>query len=527
MSAQDDFISSRVRQERALERYKLIEMQKKLRERYSDLRINLPEFIKQTFRTVSPAHEYEHNWHVDAIAEYLNACERGEVRRLIINMPPRSLKSISVAVSWPAFLLGHNPSTQIISSSYSKSLSDKHSIDSRAVINSRWYGNVFPDTKISREKSSVAKFITTARGHRMSVSIGSNVTGEGGDFIIVDDPHNPKQAASDAERQHALDYFDQTLTSRANNKKTAVFVVVMQRLHEMDLTGHLLEKGGWEHLNLRAVAENSHTIHIGNFFREVKKGEFLHPSRLDKAVLEETEREMGKFAYAGQYQQNPSPDEGGILKKKSWRKWLRDTPPVCDMVFQTLDTSFGESEENDLSVILTWGIFKHAGIDPKDPEEKASLILLDAEFDTWEYPELKRTALASYKYHTPDRIIIEFKASGQSLLQDLRKMRLPVQKFKVEKDKVYRANISAPILDSGHVFYMDRDWAKRVIHDCAVFPNGKYKDIVDAVTMAFLYVRKRFWMALPEDGSADDSIPYQRPKKPRVLYGGAAKHTGE
>lgn len=505
-------------EEMAVMRYQLLANEKKRRARVEIIQNSFSEFIKQTFKTVSPGAVYHHNWHIDAIAEHLEAVRRGELQRLIINMPPRQLKSISTAVAFPAWLLGHDPTTQIMCGSYAAKLANKHSLDTQLVLGTGWYQNVFPDVAIDPRQGRSDKFVTTQRGHRIAVSTGSMATGEGADVIIIDDPTNPLQAESDAERETANDWFDQTITSRLNDKNTGAFVIVMQRLHEDDLSGHLLEKGGWEHLKLQAVAEETKTISIGSFKKTVKKGELLDPVRLSPKVLEQTKKDMTAYGYAGQMQQNPAPDEGGILKKKWWKPWPegRDLP-FCDYIIQTLDTSFGEKETADLSVILTWGLFKATG---DDGEKRTSCILLDAEWDIWEYPELKKNAIASYNSHMPDKVVIEFKASGQSLLQDMRRAGVPVRKFKVEHDKVYRANVSSVMLEKGHVYYPEgREWAAEVIRHCAVFPNGKYFDIVDAATVAWLYIRKRFWLNLPDDDSANDRQVDAPPNKKIKGYG--------
>lgn len=507
-----------------VDRYRMLKYEQKIREDNERLRNDFSHFIRQCFKTVSPGHKYHHNWHIDAIAEHLEACRRGELRRLIINMPPRQMKSICTAISWPAFLIGHNPATQIMCGSYSQALAKKHSLDTQLVIGSEWYQSVFPEVEIDPRQADKGKFVTTQRGHRMAVSTGSTATGEGGDFIIIDDPTNPLQAMSDAERNTANEWFDQTITSRLNDKETGVMVVVMQRLHEEDLSGHLLEKGGWHHLCLQAKAEKKTFITLGNYKRVVEKDELLDPKRLSQKILDETRKDMTAYSYAGQYQQNPAPDEGGILKKGWWRRYPGENPPVCDYIIQFWDTAFLEDQEADYSACTTWGIFMATGYDKK---ERAACILLDCEYDHWSYPDLKKQALASYKHHRPDKVVIEFKASGQSLFQDMRKLGLPVSRFKVEKDKVYRANVASPVLEKGHVFYMERDWAETVIKECAQFPNGKNDDIVDTCTMAWLYLRKRFWLELPDDGTANDQLTQMRKRKRKAFYGGAPARNRE
>ena len=214
------------------------------------LRQDLASFTAKVFHTVDPGTRYLDNWHVHLICEYLAACSRGEITRLVINLPPRHLKSICVSVAWPAWLMGHDPAARIMAASYSRELSVRHALDFRLVLASPWYRRLFPGLCVAPDQNEKHRLQTTARGHRIATSVGGAATGEGAGVLIVDDPHNPRQALSAAMRESALDWFDQTYSSRLDDKKRGVIVVVMQRLHERDLTGHLLAKGGWEHLCL-------------------------------------------------------------------------------------------------------------------------------------------------------------------------------------------------------------------------------------------------------------------------------------
>ncbi|MBM3618425.1 MAG: terminase, partial [Alphaproteobacteria bacterium] len=219
------------------------------------LRNDFGMFLRKCFATLHPDRTLLANWHLELIGYYLEACAKGEIRRLIINIPPRSLKSIAISVAWPAFLLGHDPSRRIIGASYAASLSIKHSLDCRAIVQSAWYRRIFPDTVLSEVQNEKHKFATTRHGHRIATSVGGSITGEGGDILILDDPQNPAQAMAEATRHHAAEWFDQTFLSRLDDKRKGAIVVVMQRLHDDDLTGHLMRKGGWEILDIPAIAE--------------------------------------------------------------------------------------------------------------------------------------------------------------------------------------------------------------------------------------------------------------------------------
>jgi predicted phage terminase large subunit-like protein len=284
------------------------------------LRTDLSCFTQKVFNTVDPSADYMHNWHLDLIAEYLKACQDGEIKRLIINIPPRFLKSISVSVAFPAWLLGHNPSTKIMTSSYSQDLSLKHSIDCRFTLESKWYQELFPNTKLVEDQNTKKKFVTTERGHRIATSVGGSATGEGADYLIVDDPHSAKQAQSQLFRQTACDWFDQTFSTRLNDKKNGVIIVIMQRLHDEDLTGHLLKKGGWEHLCLPLIADKDEVLQKGSVRVERTIGHNLHPDRMGDEEILIAKAELGSYAFSGQYQQKPSPEGGGEFRKE----WLKE-----------------------------------------------------------------------------------------------------------------------------------------------------------------------------------------------------------
>ncbi len=277
---------------------------------------NLSEYIRRVFSIIDPVATYQHNWHIDLIAEYLQACERREIKRLIINIPPRFLKSISCSVAFPSWLLGHNPSEKIACISYSHGLAAKHSNDTKAVINTEWYKCMFPKTILTKENETLLE--TSARGHRICTSTGGVLTGLGASFIMLDDPLSVTTAQSMRERDKANTWVD-SLSTRLDDKKKGVIVVIMQRLHMNDTTGYLLEKGGWEHLKIPLTAEENITYHIGGFTKKVEEGELLHTNLFGDEEVETAKRELKAYAFSGQYQQNPAPTGGGEFV----REWLQ------------------------------------------------------------------------------------------------------------------------------------------------------------------------------------------------------------
>ncbi len=241
------------------------------------LRRDLASFVQKVFYTVAPARPYDHNWHIDAIAWHLEQCLRGDIKRLIITVPPRHLKSICASVAFPAWAFGHDPSLRIIAASYSTELARKHALDCRVVMESSWYRQVFPRTRLHADKNTELEFMTTARGFRLATSVGGTLTGRGGNLIIIDDPMKPSEAMSDLKRVAVKQWYDGTLYSRLDNKSEDTIVLIMQRLHVDDLVGHVLEQEPWVHINLPAIAEAPQRFQIGpDRFIERRLGEPLH-----------------------------------------------------------------------------------------------------------------------------------------------------------------------------------------------------------------------------------------------------------
>jgi hypothetical protein len=297
-----------------------------------------------------------HNWHIEAIAWRLQQCLTGDVNRLVITLPPRSLKSICASVAFPAWALGHDPSKRIICASYSEKLASKHALDSRAVMEAEWYRRVFPFTRISREKNTELNFVTTRHGYRYSTSVGGTLTGRGGNIVIIDDPIKPEDAISEATRSGVNEWFDHTLYSRLDDKRQDVIILIMQRLHVEDLVGYLLQKEPWLHLNLPAIAEVEQRIQIGpdeSYTRKV--GEILHEAREPRSVLERLRLALGSFNFSAQYQQCPVPLEGEIIKW-DWFRFYDELPvrAAGDRIIQSWDTASKAEEISDYSVGTTW-----------------------------------------------------------------------------------------------------------------------------------------------------------------------------
>jgi len=319
-------------------------------------RNHLDLFIEAVFKVVDPDAHYMHNWHIELIAEYLKACQRGEIKRLIINIPPRYMKSICVSVAFPAWLLGHNPSESIICASYATSLAHKHSTNCRAVIEHPWYQSIFPETKLADDQNTKTKFMTTKRGFRYATSVGGSVMGDGANFLIVDDALKADEALSQTKREAANTWFDQSYSTRLNDRKKGCIIVIGQRLHEEDLSGHLLAKGGWEHLNLPLIAQRNETFCKGCVVKVRNEGELLHPARDGEPEIEILKKELGPYGFAGQYQQNPAPLGGGEFK----REWIQFYDGRIDhtnfIKYMCVDPANSKKKYSDYTAICVLGL---------------------------------------------------------------------------------------------------------------------------------------------------------------------------
>ncbi|TVS84978.1 terminase, partial [Wolbachia pipientis] len=398
--------------------------------------MNFLKFIELCFKTVMPGCEYNNYQYIKVIADRLEAASAGEVRRIIFNMPPRSMKSMCVSVAWPAWILGNQPTARIIVASYSQRLSEKHSLDTRCVMHSSWYRVLFPEVELSKDQNTKYKFQTVQRGYRIATSVGGTLTGEGGDFIIVDDPLSSTQALSETFRKCAINWFDQTLVTRLNDRKKGVIVLVMHRLHQEDLTEHLLSKPRniWHHICLPMVSENNEIIYsirkpiplvpvirvTANKYTSTasraasarilylrKEGQLLYPLDEGKEEIEMIKAELGSYAFAAQYQQNPLPLSSGIIKRE-WLKRYKNVPDNLSHVTQSWDTAVSISDSSGFSVCTTW-----AKADNK-------FYLLDVYRAKLEYPKLKEQVLSLAARWKPHAILIEAKTSGQQLIQELK-----------------------------------------------------------------------------------------------------------
>jgi predicted phage terminase large subunit-like protein len=442
------------------------------------LRLDFHGFIERSFYHLNPTTEFLDNWHIEVIAAALEECRRGCTKRLIINVPPRFLKSHCATVAFPAWLLGHNPSAQIICASYAQELANKHAMDCRSLFVSDWYQGLFP-TRLSSERQAVPEFVTTRKGFRMATSVGGMLTGRGADYIIIDDPLKPDEALSDVQRKAVNGWFDNTLYTRVNDKRTGCIILIMQRLHEDDLVGHVLAMERWKVIRFPAIAEEDETHVIetpyGTRRFERRAGEALHPEREPLEVLKRIREAQGEYNFAGQYQQAPAPLDGGLVKVGWFKTYTAaDRPAKFEIIFQSWDTANKSSELSDYSVCTTWGVNdKH-------------LYLLDVYRKRIGYPELKRAVREQVGAFGAKTILIEDKASGTQLVQELLDEGVhAVKKYEPTMDKTMRMHSVTSTIENGFIYLPDKaPWLAEYVHELAIFPNGKYDDQADSTSQA-------------------------------------------
>ena len=447
-------------------------------------RNDLMSFIERSFLELNPTTHFSSSPYLELMASKLDLCRQGKLRRLIINLPPRSLKSHSISVAFVAWLLGHDPAKQIICASYGQELSDKHARDCRTLMLSSFYKSLFQGTRLSADKNSVNEFMTTKQGFRLSTSVGGTLTGRGADMIILDDPLKPGDAMSDTGRNGVNDWYDNTLLSRLNNKETGVIILVMQRLHQDDLVGHVLELGEWEVLSFPAIAERDETFAIESVFgrRDFRRreGEALHSERESLETLAEIRNTLGVYNFSSQYQQCPIPVGGAIVKTEWLRFYELGSEPEFSRIVQSWDTANKAGELNDYSVCTTWGV-----------HERYNYYLLDVFRRRLNFPALKKAFMEQARKHRPHIILVEDKASGTQLIQEMKNER--IQGVKASEpppgnDKVMRLFSQTTLFENGNVFLPEgAPWLQEYLRELAAFPGGKYDDQVDSTTQALEY----------------------------------------
>lgn len=440
------------------------------------LRSDLASFVRKAATTLVPG-PLLWNWHLDAICHALEQVLNGKNKRLIINLPPRSLKSVIASVALPAFALGHDPKRRLICVSYSQDLAAKHANDFRALINNPFYRRLFPNTRPSERKNSEAEVQTTAGGSRLTTSVGGTLTGRGGSLIIIDDPIKPSEVMSTAPRDACNNWFSNTLLSRLDDKTTGAIIIVMQRVHIDDLVGYVTQQSGhpWTVLSLPAIAPTSIEIPLGyGQIHQYREGTLLHPEREPQAVLDEIRANLGAKGFSAQYLQEPVPP-GGAMIKRIWVNRFQEAPirKPGQTIIQSWDTASKGGPDNDWSVCTTWLVARH------------QFYLLHLHRGRHDFPTLRNKAVGLFNQFRPSRILIEDTGAGSALAQELRKSGLPSKPIKVTQDKQARLAEVSIKFENGLIHLPERaPWLAALEDELFAFPGSRHDDQVDSISQA-------------------------------------------
>jgi predicted phage terminase large subunit-like protein len=436
--------------------------------------------------------------HHKRIAAALDRVVAGKCKRLMIAMPPRHGKSQMGSYLFPAYLMGKLPQSKLIVGSHTAELAQRFGRMIRNLVDDERYMEIFPDMKLSVDSKAAGRWNTAQGGEAFFIGKGGAMTGRGGDVVILDDILDEQDAVSDTAMENTWEWY--TSGPRQRLQPNGTIIIINTRWKTDDLSGRLLRQQGhlksdqWEILEFPAI---------------LPSGNPLWPEYWSLDELEKVKMSIGLKKWNAQWQQQPTNDDGAILKREWWRRWKHDEPPACTYILQTMDTAYSKKETADFSVIATWGVFQPSA------DSGPNLILLSVRKGRWDFPELKRVAKDEYRYWQPDNVLIEAKATGTPLQHELRRMGIPVTMYspggrRTGQDKVSRANAVAPILESGMVWYPeDEEFAQELVEECAAFPNGTNDDQVDVAVMAMMRFRQGGFVALDDDDN-DERDPDER-----------------
>jgi len=465
------------------ERLSLLETQDKAKDSFMEyIRYIWPGFIEGD--------------HHRLIAEKLTRVAKGELKRLIVNMPPRHTKSEFASIYFPSWAMGLKPDMKIMQTTHTADLSINFGRKVRNLMDSDEYSKIFGEVSLASDSKSAGKWQTNKGGEYFAAGVGGAIAGRGADLLIIDDPHSEQDAMSINLLDSCYEWY--TSGPRQRLQPGGAIVIVMTRWNTADLTGRLLNRqteshsDQWEVVELPAIFEDS--------------GNVLWPEFWKKEELESVKASIPVSKWNAQYQQNPTSEEGAIIKRDWWQLWEHDEPPSCHYVIQSYDTAFSKKETADYSAITTWGVFQ--------PTEGGgdAIVLLDAQKGRWDFPELKAIAQEQYSEYQPDMVLIEAQASGTPLTHELRAMGIPVVNYRPSRgnDKMSRVHAVSPVFEAGMVWAPDRVFADEVIEECAAFPFAPHDDYVDTTTQAILRFRQGNFINLYSDEDEEEVYRRQR-----------------
>lgn len=518
----------------------------------SDCEDSLYTFLEYAWRFIDPS-PFVPGWPLEAIADHLQAVVDGDIKRLVINIPPRMGKSSICSIAFPAWIWAQKhisstsgPGVPLLHASYALSLAMRDSVKCRRLIESPWYQSLWGDRfSLVGDQNTKGRFQNDKKGERLITAVDARVTGEGGNIIVVDDPNAANEALSEASIYACTEWWDGTMSTRLNDSKTGAFVVIQQRLGESDLTGHILETDtGWTHLCLpmKYEPERSFVSSIGWEDPRTEPGELLWPDRFDAQQVVELEKRLGPWKAAGQLMQRPEPQGGGVIKREWWEPWPDAAYPPMDFVIAALDTAYTVKTENDFSAITVWGIFSGDVIaqttkqiardgDVSDSpareytQQHARVMLMHAWQERLELHDLVVKVAKTCKDMKVDKLLVEDKAAGHSVAQELRRLfgyeNFAVQLFNPGAfDKLARLYSVQHLFAEGMVYSPDRSWSDQVITQCATFPKAKHDDLTDTVSMALRHLRDIGMLTRPVEHQAELQSNMQHQGKPLgPLYG--------
>ena len=437
------------------------------------LRDRLHLFVQKAFTTLNPGTPFEPNWHIEAMCHQLERIRRGEIWRLLITIPPRYLKSICGSVALPAFSLGHDPKLKFLVASYGPDLAAQHAREFRILLEADWYRSMFPGMRFDPRKNTETELITAEGGGRKALTLGGAITGLGGDILIVDDLMKAADAHSPAERERVKVYYQESLVSRLNDKRTGRIIVIQQRLHEDDLAGFLIANGNFEHLNLTAIAERDETFDLpgGRPYRR-SRGDVLHQQREPRDTLDRIRREIGPAAFSAQYQQSPTPPGGNLVQ---W-EWFPTYDPSLQRsdyayVVQSWDTAVEIGRNNDFSVCMTFGWYQRCWN------------LLDIYRSKLEYPDLRQMVIEQRRRWNANQVVIEDSGAGTGIAQELWQAYPGIRSFRPQHNKEVRLVAQSGKISDGVIrLPPDAPWLDPFRKELLTFPNGKHDDQVDCLS---------------------------------------------
>lgn len=519
----------------------------------ADCEDSLYTFLEYAWRWIDPS-PFVPGWPMEAICEHLQAVVDGDIRKLVINIPPRMGKSTICSVAFPAWVWAQRydsptsgPSVPLLHASYALSLAIRDSVKCRRLIESPWYRSLWGERfKLTGDQNTKGRFQNDKRGERLITAVDARVTGEGGNIIVVDDPNAANEVLSEATIEATTEWWDGTMSTRLNDIKHGAFVVIQQRLGEQDLTGHILETDtGWTHLCLpmKYESDRSFVTSIGWEDPRKEEGELLWPDRFDETQVADLSKRLGPWKAAGQLQQRPEPKGGGIIKREWWINWEEPAYPLMDFVVASLDTAFTIKQENDFSALTVWGVFsgdtvaqtskqvlREGGRFTPDEtrsysQQHARVMLMNAWQERLELHDLVKKVADTCKAMKVDRLLIEDKAAGHSVAQELRRL-FGYENFTVllinpgAFDKMARLYSVQHLFAEGMVYAPDKQWADMVMTQCGTFPKARHDDLVDTVSMALRHMRDLGLLIRGDEHTAEVQESMRHiGKAPPPLYG--------